>query len=787
MAGRFALGALRAVALAELRSRWRGLVGLGVLLGLAGGIVLGAVVVAQRTATAYPRLVEAVGLDDARVLLPTDREQLLAALPELPGVTGVRTAGTWVAQLDGPALRYVSVNAGAAEPADLVRPVVVAGREPAADAPDELLIGEPLAEDAGLGVGDEVVLRLLTPGEIGMFGAGFGAPDGPTLRMRVVGVGRMPVWGDGLAQALAGPAFAAAHPSEQGAVAAFVRLRDRAEGTRVAFAAAYTAAAAADPSVQALAAYTSERPAFPAAAVPPAVRTAERVLVGGLGVFATVLGLGGLVVVGQSLQRLQALRRPAQRVEEALGMTRGERVAARVVAATVGAVPAAVLGAGLALAAGLLAPLGSQARLEAEPGFRPSWAIAVGGGIGLAVGFAVLAGIAALVVGGRGPRAAAPLRPGGQPLRGGGRPAVVVGARLAWRGCTVARGPALPAAATVLGAAVVIAGVVATIAFGASLDRLVTEPSRYGQAADLTLVDAREPDLAALAADERVAALTRVDSVTVAVAGRPTTFSAYQHRRGAVPVEVVDGRPPERVGEVALGPRTAALLDAAPGDVIEVPGRTAPVRLFVTGIAVPQAGSGAPLGEGALVTRPQLSAVGSGQPLVSAQIEARPGLAGELFADLSRRLEVFAAEVPDEIRSLDELGGLPAALAGVLALVTAAGVTHALLTSGRRHQRDLAVLAVLGATPGQVRATRATMAVAIVGPALLAGVPLGLLTARVLWWEVAAGVGVAGDLAVPWPAVAAVLPVGLLGALLVTGVQSVRAARTAPARVLGGE
>jgi len=123
----------------------------------------------------------------------------------------------------------------------------------------------------------------------------------------------------------------------------------------------------------------------------------------------------------------------------------------------------------------------------------------------------------------------------------------------------------------------------------------------------------------------------------------------------------------------------------------------------------------------------------------------------------------------------------------VLTLVAGIGLVHSLLAAGRRHRHDLAVLSVLGATPGQVRDTLAVAAAGTVLPALVVGVPLGLGLARVLWWETATGVGVGGDLAVPVGLLVAIGPAVLAAALLASAVPAVRAARTPPAAVLAGE
>ena len=129
---------------------------------------------------------------------------------------------------------------------------------------------------------------------------------------------------------------------------------------------------------------------------------------------------------------------------------------------------------------------------------------------------------------------------------------------------------------------------------------------------------------------------------------------------------------------------------------------------------------------------------------------------------------------------------LPEVLALVLAAVGGAAVVHVLLATGRRHGRDLAVLTVLGATPGQVRATLAVAALATVLPAVLVGVPVGLGVARIVWWEIATSTGVGGDVAVPVAVLVAIGPGLLVGALLAAAVPAARAVRTPPATVLAG-
>ncbi|MCW0212089.1 MAG: hypothetical protein OJJ54_01925 [Pseudonocardia sp.] len=785
--------AVRGIARVEVREAWRALALLGLVCGVVGGLVLGAVVAAERTETAYPRLTEHVGLDDARAHLPADVPAVAAGFPTLPGVEESWVAYAWIAQIDGPALRYVSVVAGPDRPADLVEPVILDGRAPYVQAADELLVGEPFAAAVGLRVGDTITLKMLTLRQIASFDVGFGAPAGATRTMRVVGIGRMPAWGGALGDALSTPAFAAQNHGAAGGRSGFARLTrtgDPAVDDRVRadFAAALATSYDGLPRPQITGQYVPKVPIFPSAGIDPAVSAAERVLRLGLWGFGLVVGLGGLLVLGQGLLRHHSRGWTDQQVENALGLGSAERVAARVLAALPAAVVAGLVGAGVALAAGLVEPLGSQARFEPAPGFRPQWdAVLLGG---LAVG-AVFAGLVAASASLAGRRVGARSSLGRRRQVDWTRrwPALFVGLRLAMRGRGAPAGAVgMPTPVAAAGVALTVAGIVAAVMFGSSLQRLVDTPARYGYIGDLTIADAREDDMTALLTDPRVAGLDVVETARTTVGtdrSRQTDAYAHDRRKGALPVTMVGGHAPERTGEVAVGARLATRQQLAIGDVVEVRSATGrAVALTVTGIAVPQPERGAPLGEGILVTPNQMVALRTGPPLASAQVQAVPGQAASLYADLSTRLEVHPPDVPTEIDTLAGLLRLPELLAMVLAAVAVAGLVHTLLTAVRRHARDAAVLSVLGATPGQVRATLGVLAGTIVLPGVVGGVLLGLGAGRVLWWQVASAAGVAGDVAVPvWPLLATV-PLVLVGALLLSAVPTARAARIPVAAAL---
>jgi putative ABC transport system permease protein len=79
------------------------------------------------------------------------------------------------------------------------------------------------------------------------------------------------------------------------------------------------------------------------------------------------------------------------------------------------------------------------------------------------------------------------------------------------------------------------------------------------------------------------------------------------------------------------------------------------------------------------------------------------------------------------------------------------------------------------------------MAATVAGAGLLLGTALGLAVGRVVWGEVARGIGVAGDLAVPWLTLGLSVPVVLAGTAALALLPARRAARLRPAAVLHAE
>src|SRR6516162_7056558 len=75
---------------ADLRHRWRALLGLALLLGVIGGVVLAAAAGARRTDTAYPRLLEWANATRVDVIVEGNGlggyDKALARLPQVAAI-----------------------------------------------------------------------------------------------------------------------------------------------------------------------------------------------------------------------------------------------------------------------------------------------------------------------------------------------------------------------------------------------------------------------------------------------------------------------------------------------------------------------------------------------------------------------------------------------------------------------------------------------------------------------------------------------------------------------------
>jgi predicted lysophospholipase L1 biosynthesis ABC-type transport system permease subunit len=139
-----------------------------------------------------------------------------------------------------------------------------------------------------------------------------------------------------------------------------------------------------------------------------------------------------------------------------------------------------------------------------------------------------------------------------------------------------------------------------------------------------------------------------------------------------------------------------------------------------------------------------------------------------------------------ELLSLGRVSGLPMALAGILAVLAAGALAHALITSIRRRRKELAILKTLGFVGGQVRSAVRWQSLTMTMVALVVGLPVGVVAGRWLWLLFASDIGVVPEALVPAVALA-VAPAALLLAVLLASLPARSAARTQPAMVLRTE
>lgn len=760
---------------------------LGVLTGLALAVAVGALATARRTATVYDRLVEASGTADYRVAL-FGGVDLAGEVSAAPGVRASWPATAGVARLDGFGVVYLSVETGPTAADGVVETVVTIGRDIAPEADDEVVIAQPVAVELGLQPGDELTLSFLTPAEMLQFDTGFGDPDGPRVVVRVVGISRA-AGVRARTAIVAGPAFAERYGDDISVgTALYVDLEPGAASqTRFLRAVDEIVAAHDDPAAGPaefapieLSASNGDRAAYAATA---------RVLDIGQLVAAAIVLAGTLVAVVQVLGRRHRAARADQLTEDALGLSRSERTAAR----ALGALPAAVVAAGITgagvLLAGTFEPLGALADLEPNPGWAPH--------AGLAVAGAATAGV--LVLGAStwgawraGRRQRAERRPSNRAKRWSavrtlGSPPVAVGVALALDAAPEGAGAtgSVPTRASAFLVGAGLAGLAAVLTFGASLDRLVSSPDRWGFTADISVIDANDAIVAALVEDPDVGQLSLLSVNQLHVDG------INVHAYAVDPIgdsdlgwTVLDGRRPRHRGEVMLGRRILDDLGARTGDTIELRDGA---RLTIVGTGVGPALNGEALGASVLVTAERLSISGETTGFREALVSAvAPGRAAPLIADLAERYEVMVRQPPNEVANLDQLGRLPDLLAASLAAIATVALLHSLISTARRRS-TFDVLRALGFTTRDMVATVLTSGLTIVGLGLVVGIPIGLGVGRLVWWAVADSVAVATDVSIPVPALVVVAAGAVAVAAATAAIPALRLRKTAPIRSGRGE
>lgn len=791
----------------EVRARWRATLGLALLVGLASGASMAAAAGARRTDTAYPRFLEKYGRFHVDVSTGGDpaTDAIFDEIARLPQVVATSRASLFFGTLTarGHTLSFPDVFLTAsheAEGSSAPQLKVVRGRVADPEAVDEAVVGYALAEKLGLSPGDTLTVSISSQDDAG--GTGTGEPE--IQKLKLVGVvavagGFETLTGRGFPNIVRlTPAFFATHQDlalTDGDTLA-VELR-RGDADIPAFADELrTRRVQTDGPPQPASAYTAD------------VQAVNRVPVVTLWVAAGLLAFAALAIVGQAVAREILAAGEDFPTLRALGMSRGALTAVSAIRTTLVAVIGATIAVGVAVVASPLMPLGLARIAEPDPGHDADGLVL---GVGAAV---VLVGICAFgILQAR--RAAR--RAEGIGIRGGdvrptaiadaiaraGMPASITsGVRFA--AGTAGRGEPVPARAALLGTTFAVAAVTAALVFASSLGHLVREPRLFGYSWDAAVI--AEPsslgDVAGslprdLVADTWEGAFfhsVRVDDLLL---------DAFVS--DGPPASIITGRPPETPDEVVLDPRTLDQLDKAVGDRVSVAGvpgeddpNAAPTsrRMRVVGsFAVPRRPfqSAENAAQGAALTPAGLSSVSPdvGFDAVFARFAAGvdpiDGVQRLKEATSRRAFAVISVERLGAVRSVQRISAAPWFLGGVLALLALGTLVHTLLLTTRRRRRDLAILKTIGFVGRQVRATVASLTLAIVAPALLLGIPIGVAIGRWGWRLFAEYLAVVPEAIAPLAGTALMAMAVLAVAGLVAAAPAQLAARLRVADVLRTE
>lgn len=818
----------------DLRTQWRSLLALAVLVGLIGGVVLASTMAARRTASAYTRYVDFAHAEDINIGTPGINDpafaDVVSAIESYPEVAAVGPISSQELLSTEEGLEFFALGGVDDRVGTTInRPKILEGRDADPEAEAEVTVNRSMADALDLVPGDPLTLY------------GFDGGNSETREDRDVAVedGRRQVFTvtgislypnevvptaplDDAPRVYLTPAQVQAHLAE-GEEFAFVAVRLRngaadAPAFRAHFAELLAGFGVPEDAVPLLEA--SERTATVQRSIRPQAQA--------LGAFALLVGLTGFVVLGQAYARQLSADAADRRALWALGFSRRQLTATALLRVAV----SVTLGAALAAAIGVaLAPLALTGPARAAD---PDTAVAVDGVV-IAVGFAAI--IVLLLV-----RAAFAVRSGLPTAKAPSR-TTVVGRRRARLVAGLARVGAPPPATVgvqmalepddanrqtstgaLVGTVVAVAAVIAAFTFSVNLDRLVETPALFGWNWDVQVGGGFD----AIPTEEALEDLRAVPSVR-AFSGGTTgelTFTSASGRSQEIPTigldrvegdvypRLLEGRAAAGPDEVVLGSTTMADLGASVGDEVVVErsdGET--IGLEVVGRAVlPAIGAGnfatAGLGRGAVVTADALETTSDDDDpaaaanaaaglvtytyfLVEYGPDADPATAdGEVLAALDSvmtecgRLCVQGPQQPGDIRNYDRVRSTPVALAAVLVVLAIAILVHTLVTTVRRWRSDLALLTTLGFVRRQSAAATAWHAFAVAGVSLLLGVPIGAAVGRVVWNAFARHLGVDATAVIPWVAIALVVPAALVLAVLVAMVPALMARRTRPAVAL---
>jgi FtsX-like permease family len=555
-----------------------------------------------------------------------------------------------------------------------------------------------------------------------------------------------------------------------------------------------------------------------------------------LGVFGGIAGIAALLIAGLAIGRgigaqgddLESLRALGA---DPLTLTWD---------AMLGVVGAIVLGTflsvGIAIALSPLAPIGPAHQIDPNPGFAVDWTVV---GTGFAVLILGLGATTVLLA----YRTVARRRPSQRSersertslvvdasARAGLPPPAVAGLRFA-----LERGfgrSAAPVRAALVGAVLAMVVVVTTLTFASGLSSLESHPALYGWNWDYAIYSAggsSVPPAAAqrLSHDPDVAEWTGYNFAGVQIDGQTVPVLLAQTHAQLNP-PILSGHALNANNQIVLGAATLAALHKKVGDTVKVsygspndaPVYVPPTLLRVVGTAtLPAIGSSGALhtsmGTGGMISNgigsatfkraikqsdPNLNGLDMDVVRLRHGVTPTAGLASlHKIATIADKVmaadpqgqgdvyEVLGVQRPAEIVNYQSTGATPGILATGLAGGAVVALGLTLATSVRRRRRDFALLKTLGFTRYQLAVTVAWQASVAAVVGIVVGAPLGIALGRWLWDLFARGIYAVPEPSVPIVELIVVALAALVLANLVAAVPGRMAARTRTALVLRSE
>jgi hypothetical protein len=810
------------------RSRRRAVV-VALVCGLLGTVALGALASARRTDTAYGRYLAAINSSDVLVNVPGPDLAVIRQVEHLPGVAAGRA---WLGLTAEPVVNGrvddFFLTSGLAGSLDgeyfrQDRVTVLAGRLPRPDAANEIVLTPRLASLFGTGVGGRVTYQFTRMN----LRTGATTPAGRSTFVVAAIADAPPVLVDEFDKvegALLPPAAAARYLNGEFAFG-WVGLRLRAGPAGI-------------PALQRELAGpegTLDRAFnFPPGSVTFNVRRLDTVhhqvqqaiepQAVALALFGGLAALALLVLAGQGLAQLLNWSAPSVPAMRAAGATRAHTALAISLDGAVAILGGVALAVAGAIAVSPLAPVGPVRAFDPDRGFHADPLVLAGGGGALIVLLlAVLAALSwrsvrlgATAPVGRASSIARTAAAAGLPVT------AVAGIRAA-----LERGPGrrpVPVLATLLGSAVAVLAVVMAVVFGASLNGLVTHPSRYGW--NWTLLMDTQGGYGSWPPSQMDKLVNGQPGVTawstfaftqILIDNQEVSAMGLTRHLGSLQPPTTSGHPISGPLQIELGTDTLRELGKHVGDTVTAGSGKDRRKLTIVGtVTLPSIGlrqaDHVSLGRGAMLADSTLLATRGLSPQLSEKEEqdssgsvSDPAFPSAVAIDLTPRADAaaLAARIADAgpgdtpggtyqqprvlgaaIENAAQMGSQPVALALALGAAAVLSLTLALLASVRQRRQQLALLKAPRLTRRQVREVIAWQASVILLTAILVGGPLGIAAGRWAWTGFAGSLGVVPVTVIPGAALLAGFIVLLAAGNLLTAIPASVAARTRPAAEL---